>query len=1117
MTTGKLIINNLRYYWRSHLVLMLAVIISTTVIMGALTVGDSVRFTLKNLVDIRLGKVQFAMLLNGRFFTASLADRLRADINENVAPLLHTPGLAVNPENRRRVNQVTIWAVDAHFWQLNHANQWQPEMAGWQPQAQLGDGKTKKNTQPQLILNDVLANELDLHKGQDVLLRIKKSDFLSGDAPLSDVDHSLALRLPVTQIIDEQQLGHFSLQANQIAPYNIFVDLQWLQQQMEQPDLCNGLLVASASNNLNADSLNRQLKKHIRLADVSLELQPLPNQNIYELKSPRIFLEAPVLAAANLPELKPYGVFSYFVNQLVHKGRTTPYSMVSAIGSLTNQQQNILPTSLAGDDILISDWLADDLAAQENDNIELFYFTIGPKRKLIEQNETFHVKGIFALSNEWADKELMPDFPGLADSENCRDWDPGIPIDLDKIRDKDEAYWDQYRGTPKAFINLETARKLWTNRFGNLTALRYPATNISQAQLQEKILRQLDPAALGLFFQPVRSLALAASNQGMDFGGLFFGLSLFILLAALILVALLFTLAAQQRLEQFATLQALGFSPGKIKRLFLAEAMLGALPAIVLGLITGIIYTRVLILGLLTIWQDAVGSGLIRFHAVPATVAIAAVVTLVTVLLVMILSLRKPLRLAPQRLRATHLSDEPVNLSRKRSIITALLSLISFSAALLLVILFKDKQGMETAGIFFAAGSLLLLACITFCHLVIKRFIARPAELHLSLTRWSLKNTARNPSRSLAVIILLACGTFIVIAVSANRHDPLTNIRQRSSGTGGFALYAESSLPVYQDLNTPQGRDALSLSPDKLHHVYFTPARVRAGDDASCLNLNRAQKPRLLGINPDDLETKEAFSFTGTAENSWSLLNQSLPPNIIPALGDKNTVVWALGQKLNGLVDYTDEQGHAWQLKIVGLIDTSILQGSLIISEKNFIRMFPSEPGYRTFFIDADFDSAEQTRTYLADTLQDIGFNVTLSAHRLLRFNAVQNTYLAIFQLLGGLGLILGTAGFAIVLLRNVLERRRELAMCRAIGYSQTRLQKMILLEHALLLIMGLLAGLLSATLAVYPALAASARQVPVASLIAFTLILAAASLLWLTIATRIATGGSFLKALRTE
>ena len=56
------------------------------------------------------------------------------------------------------------------------------------------------------------------------------------------------------------------------------------------------------------------------------------------------------------------------------------------------------------------------------------------------------------------------------------------------------------------------------------------------------------------------------------------------------------------------------------------------------------------------------------------------------------------------------------------------------------------------------------------------------------------------------------------------------------------------------------------------------------------------------------------------------------------------------------------------------------------------------------------------------------GLEVNLAAVRLDEFNAVQNTYLQIFQLLGGLGLLLGSVGLGVVVLRNALERRAELA-----------------------------------------------------------------------------------------
>ena len=77
------------------------------------------------------------------------------------------------------------------------------------------------------------------------------------------------------------------------------------------------------------------------------------------------------------------------------------------------------------------------------------------------------------------------------------------------------------------------------------------------------------------------------------------------------------------------------------------------------------------------------------------------------------------------------------------------------------------------------------------------------------------------------------------------------------------------------------------------------------------------------------------------------------------------------------------------------------------------------------------------------------------TAERLAEFHRVENTYLSTFQTLGGLGLLLGTIGLAAVLLRNVLERRRELALLGAVGYGRGRLFAIVVAESTLLLACG--------------------------------------------------------------
>ena len=67
------------------------------------------------------------------------------------------------------------------------------------------------------------------------------------------------------------------------------------------------------------------------------------------------------------------------------------------------------------------------------------------------------------------------------------------------------------------------------------------------------------------------------------------------------------------------------------------------------------------------------------------------------------------------------------------------------------------------------------------------------------------------------------------------------------------------------------------------------------------------------------------------------------------------------------------------------------------------------------FLIDVPAARRDALAAHLMARLQDRGLEVVPAAGRLAEFAAVENGYIAIFQALGGLGLLLGTAGFGIV------------------------------------------------------------------------------------------------------
>ena len=169
------------------------------------------------------------------------------------------------------------------------------------------------------------------------------------------------------------------------------------------------------------------------------------------------------------------------------------------------------------------------------------------------------------------------------------------------------------------------------------------------------------------------------------------------------------------------------------------------------------------------------------------------------------------------------------------------------------------------------------------------------------------------------------------------------------------------------------------------------------------------------------------------------------------------------------------------------------------------------------FLIDVTPGHEAEVSETLSRQLGDVGLALVPASERLAEFNTVENTYLAIFQALGGLALALGSIGLGIVVLRNVLERRGELALLRAVGFRRRAIQWMVLSEHWALLVMGLGCGVVAGLGSVLPLMTAAGTQVPYLSLGITLAAVLVAGLVWTHLATRLALRGPLLDALRSE
>ncbi|UCH95161.1 MAG: FtsX-like permease family protein [Candidatus Aminicenantes bacterium] len=1150
MNYWKLLRRSLGFYRKSHFWVVLGTMISTAILVGALIIGDSVKFSLGQIVFARLGNTEFALTSGDRFFRTQIADDLAKILDTTVAPLLQTRGIAIAEGGQRRVNKIQIIGVDARF----------GEIAGIK-------GFYDNISPDEAIINHHLASRLQLEAGDEVLLRIKKLDMIPKDIPLSlDTDNTMAKPFKVRAIASDAQFGRFNLKADQVAPDTVFVSLFSLSGEMGYDSRANVLLIQKLLQGVQGDGfleksppgrrrqVDEAFKKTWALADVGLEVRDLPGRDMVEIKSNRIFLEASIVNAALNIDKNVQPVLTYFVNEIGLGNKSTPYSFVSAPGTL------IVPPGMKDDEIIINEWLAGDLNANQGDQIRLTYYVLGPMRDLIEERADFRVKGIVSLTDPYVDRHLMPDFPGLAGEQNCRDWNPGIPIDLDRIREKDEDYWDKYRGTPKAFVTLNAAQKMWRNRFGDLTAIRFPG--LEKNEIEKKLIGEMDPAHFGFVFREVREEGLRASAESVDFGQLFLGLSFFIILAALLLTGLLYVFNVEKRSEENGLFLALGFPKKNVRRFVLMEGAVIIIIGSLLGSAVGVLYNQVILYALKTVWHGAVGTSMLQIHLKFSSILMGAVIGIFIAFFTIWLVTRKQFKQPVTGLQRGLTKLEAYREKSPR--ISMLIGILGVIAVIIILVTTKFETGREAFMFFFTAGSLLLVSGMAFIKVWLYRlgrratskkflqggpgaprrgepkmakcfapYAVRHAPCAMlsppsrrrqekSLFSIGVRNNVRRPVRSLTLIGLLACGVFIVFTVGANRVVSTKDAERRESGTGGFALYGESSIPVLYDLNSKKGTRFYGLESINAKGVGYVQFRVKEGDDASCLNLNRVSNPRLIGVDPDELTRRASFSFvekTGEVDpgNPWGILKQNLSDGSIPAAADQTVIVWGLGKAVGDTLSYMDESGKTFKIKLVGGLANSIFQGSIIISEQALIQKYPSISGYRLFLIDAPFENLDEISKELSWVMQDQGLDLVPTSGRLAEFNRVENTYLSIFLILGSFGLILGSIGLGIVVWRNVKERQGELALLRAVGFSRKSIQRMVLYEHMALLAAGIICGIAAALLATLPSIMTPGAGVPYFTMILLLIIVMLNGVGWTYFASRTAVRGDLLASLRNE
>lgn len=1054
----KIALKSVSFYKRQVLYQVIVIFLLCAVITGSLLTGNSVRTSLKKSASSRLGNTGIVATSGNRFINPGFTATLKNKYAINCTGLFETKGSITGLNSQNSANGISIFAVQNDFFSFQ------------------GNDTLKIDT-GKVAINKKLADHLGLKPDDEIIIRFPAPADIPGDAPFSPTaNQTISVVLKIGAILEKENKGNFSLSINQIISENVFINIDDLQGISGKTIKINRILFDKSYKELN--DVVASLRNAIEPADIGLKLRYVNATGSYELISNRVFIDSSLIRSIHkrIPSSLP--VITYMANSIRSKRASTPYSFISALPQL------YYPEVPPGDRIIINKWLSEDLRVSAGDSVNMFWFAPDSLNQLVEKNRFFIVDRVVNFEGKWADSTLMPEFPGIAGRESCSGWDAGVSIRMNEIREKDEAYWKKFRGTPKAFINYSTGLEMWGNNFGPATSVRFPSL-MSIDSIQKQLAESFSPNVAGISLTDLYTDSINAANKSVDFGTLFLSLGFFLIVAAVVLLTFIVSSFFEVRKPHVYTFYALGFRNNRIKRILLTESMLTGLAGCIPGAFAGYLVNAILTIALNSVWRGAVQTNTLTpdFNILPVLAGFAGSFVIVTILVTI---------LTGNYLKKLKRSEgkQVVNASFGRNLIY----LISLSVVAIICFVFSFIIVPQRILLSFISGTIMLFAFLLFWRQDYLDFRRKKFSITERKNTLSRLYYSFYPSGAIAPIAFISAGIFAFFITTANRKDFGNIQNERKSGTGGYSFWAETTIPVKEDLSTKASRIKFGLDEDSLASLSFIQMKRSQGNDASCLNLNHIMAPPLLGVDAKEFISGGRFSFSKVIRNSknlspWSLLNERPGPTTIYGIADQTVLDWGLKLSVGDTLIMRAENGRPVNIIIAAGLQSSVFQGYVLISKKTFSELYPSVTGSSVMLADGNPAFASTYSGLLKDRFESYGIDLSRTSDRLAAFYEITNTYLSVFGVFGGLGMVIGVAGLGFVLLRNYNLRKREFGLMLATGFSFTRIRKSILSEQLRILIAGIISGIIPAVIATFPSLMSN-HEIPWAYLAVMILLI---------------------------
>lgn len=564
---ASLITQSRKHYRRFYRLVACAVILMTAVLTGSLLLGDSVRGTLVQRVDERLGKTETVVTSGTGFMSDELTQQ---PLLKGAQGYLLMDGFV---SIGQKLLPVYVWGTD-----------------------------TDSLSPGDVIINEPLRAKLD--GMEDIVLHLPSHNLVPSGSLFVTKSYATQMRLHVVSVKSVEEGGNLLLKNEQTLPLNVFVSRQYLAETMDLEGKINLILSKEIISEEQLTECWTPEMSGIHIID-SIPADA-PTRGL-SLTCDGIFIPRDIVEKLSTSTL----YFSYLVNDLTHTTDTLSYSFVTAINEWQGEP-------LDGRDMILSDYAAKCLHASVGDSVAMSYFVARDLKNLETHEQRYRVKHIVPLADFMRDSLLIADFPGLSHVEKCTDWDTDLPIKMERVTKADEDFWYAYRQTPKAIVSYEAVSSDWSNAFGSATALRFT----SQSDIN------LTPKDAGVQLVHPRAQGLQNAKGGLDFASLFLALGFFIILSAILLMknplVEMFTLRAQE----IQLYRQLGFNDKAIGRRLFKEAFSVMLFASPLGVIAGLLYSCLTLWLLGNVWSGATHTEGFALHVRPLTILIGWIIGL---------------------------------------------------------------------------------------------------------------------------------------------------------------------------------------------------------------------------------------------------------------------------------------------------------------------------------------------------------------------------------------------------------------------------------------------------------------------------------------------------------